>query len=162
MGFPQQAGYYLPAAAIPQPQRFFGQGQPVIRGGQPRWPQQGGRPQGQMMMAQNQFRQRVPNPRMNAGMQRPGGAPMMAPMMAARPGMPPQGMPQMPQVQPSVAGGAGVRANYKYTAGVRNVGGQVVQVTPQPAMPQTQAPQPAVFIQGKLLSKSYQKQPRSL
>merc|ERR1719178_474295 len=31
-------------------------------------------------------------------MQRPGGAPMMAPMMAARPGMPPQGMPQ---VQPN-------------------------------------------------------------
>merc|ERR1739844_678275 len=97
----------------------------------------------------NQFqRSRGPNPRMNfanmANMQRPGGAPMMAPMMAARPGMPPQGMPQMPQVQPSVAGGAGVRANYKYTAGVRNVGGQVVQVTPQPAMPQTQAPQPAV------------------
>jgi len=151
--FPQQPNYYSPAN-MPQPNvRFFGPGQPVIRGGQPRWPQQGGgRPQGQMMMPQHgggQFqRSRGPNPRMNmANMQRPGGAPMMAPMMTARPGMPPQGMPQV-QPNPNV-GGPNVRANYKYTAGVRNVaGGQVVPVAPQPVM-QPQAPQAAVFIQGQ-------------
>merc|ERR1739838_999033 len=133
-------------ANMPQPNvRFFGPGQPVIRGGQPRWPQQGGgRPQGQMMMPQhgNQFqRSRGPNPRMNmAQMQRPGGAPMMAPMMQARPGMPPQGMPQAPMANPNVR--PNVRANYKYTAGVRNVaGGQVVPVAPQPVVqPQGQEP----------------------
>merc|ERR1712190_283161 len=57
----------------------------------------------------------------------------------------------MPQVQPnvSVGGPGGVRANYKYTAGVRNVAGQVqVPVAPQPVM-QPQAPQAAVFIQGQ-------------
>merc|ERR1712080_74815 len=153
--FPQQPNYYSPAN-MPQPNvRFFGPGQPVIRGGQPRWPQQGGgRPQGQMMVPQhgggNQFqRSRGPNPRMNmANMQRPGGAPMMAPMMTARPGMPPQGMPQV-QPNPNVGVGANPRANYKYTAGVRNVaGGQVVPVAPQPVM-QPQAPQAAVFIQGQ-------------
>merc|ERR1711992_410287 len=76
--FPQQPNYYSPAN-MPQPNvRFFGPGQiPVRGGGQPRWPQQGGRPQGQMMMpGHNQFRSRGPNPRMNmANMQRPGGAP---------------------------------------------------------------------------------------
>merc|ERR1719422_2339816 len=132
---------------MPQPNvRFFGPGQIPVRGGQPRWPQQGGRPH-------NQFqRSRGPNPRMNmANMQRPTGAPMMAPMMAARPSMPPQGMPQgMPQVQPnaSVGGAPNLRANYKYTAGVRNVAGSVVPVAPQPVM-QPQAPQAAVFIQGQ-------------
>jgi len=151
--FPQQPNYYSPAN-MPQPNvRFFGPGQPVIRGGQPRWPQQGGgRPQGQMMMPQhgNQFqRSRGPNPRMNmAQMQRPGGAPMMAPMMQARPGMPPQGMPQAPMANPNVR--PNVQGNYKYTAGVRNVaGGQVVPVAPQPVMQQPQAPQAAVFIQGQ-------------
>jgi len=149
--FPQQPNYYSPAN-MPQPNvRFFGPGQiPVRGGGQPRWPQQGGRPQGQMMMpGHNQFRSRGPNPRMNmANMQRPGGAPMMAPMMAPRPGMPPQGMPQV-QPNVSVGGPGGVRANYKYTAGVRNVAGQVqVPVAPQPVM-QPQAPQAAVFIQGQ-------------
>ena len=85
-----------------------------------------------------------------ANMQRPGGAPMMAPMMAPRPGMPPQGMPQV-QPNVSVGGPGGVRANYKYTAGVRNVAGQVqVPVAPQPVM-QPQAPQAAVFIQGMLI-----------
>jgi polyadenylate-binding protein len=139
MGFPQQAGYYLPAA-LPQPQRFYGQGQPVIRGGQPRWPNQA--PQG-MMMPQQGMRARGPNPRMNMNnMQRP----MMAPMMA-RPGMPPQGMPAQGRSQPQ-PGGPGVRPNYKYTAGVRNATGQVVPVNPQPVM-QPQAPQPAVFIQGQ-------------
>jgi len=153
--FPQQPNYYSPAN-MPQPNvRFFGPGQPAIRGGQPRWPQQGGgRPQGQMMgMPQHagQFqRSRGPNPRMNmAQMQRPGGVPMMnVPMMTqARPGMPPQGM--VPQIQPNPNVAPNVRANYKYTAGVRNVaGGQVVPVAPQPVM-QPQAPQAAVFIQGQ-------------
>ena len=85
-----------------------------------------------------------------ANMQRPGGAPMMAPMMAARPGMPPQGMPQ---VQPNPGMAPNMRAsnaNYKYTAGVRNVAGSVVPVTPQPVM-QSQVPQAAVFIQGMSL-----------
>jgi len=69
-------------------------------------------------------------------------------MGAARPGMPPQGMPQV-QPNPNVGVGANPRANYKYTAGVRNVaGGQVVPVAPQPVM-QPQAPQAAVFIQGQ-------------
>jgi len=151
--FPQQQPNYY-AQGMPQPNvRFFGPGQIPVRGGQPRWPQQGGRPQGQMMMPHNQFqRSRGPNPRMNmANMQRPTGAPMMAPMMAARPGMPPQGIPQgMPQVQPnaSVGGAPNLRANYKYTAGVRNVAGSVVPVAPQPVM-QPQAPQAAVFIQGQ-------------
>ena len=90
-----------------------------------------------------------------ANMQRPGGAPMMAPMMTARPGMPPQGMPQV-QPNPNV-GGPNVRANYKYTAGVRNVaGGQVVPVAPQPVM-QPQAPQAAVFIQGMFFTHIYSK-----
>merc|ERR1711862_725795 len=70
----------------------------------------------------------------------PRGAPMMAPMMAPRPGMP-------PQVQ------GGVRGNYKYTAGVRNVAGgagqQVMNAAPQPVMQQPPQPQPAVFIQGQ-------------
>merc|ERR1711936_107305 len=62
--------------------------------------------------------------------------------------MPPQGMPQV-QPNPNVGVGANPRANYKYTAGVRNVaGGQVVPVAPQPVM-QPPQPQPAVFIQGQ-------------
>ena len=152
--FPQQQPNYYAQANMPQQPnvRFFAPGQMGVRGGQPRWPQQGGRPQGQMMMPNSQFqRSRGPNPRMNfanmANMQRPGGAPMMAPMMAARPGMPPQGMPQ---VQPNPGMAPNMRAtnaNYKYTAGVRNVAGSAVPVTPQPVM-QTQVPQAAVFIQG--------------
>merc|ERR1712238_266811 len=153
--FPQHhLNYYAQANMPQQPNvRFFAPGQMGVRGSQPRWPQQGGRPQGQMMMPNNQFqRTRGPNPRMNfanmANMQRPGGAPMMAPMMAARPGMPPQGMPQ---VQPNPGMAPQMRAtnaNYKYTAGVRNVAGSAVPVAPQPVM-QTQVPQAAVFIQGQ-------------
>ena len=93
--------------------RFFAPGQMGVRGGQPRWPQQGGRPQGQMMMPNSQFQSsRGPNPHMNfanmANMQRLG----VAPMMADRLGMPPQGMSQqgmppqgMPQVQPNYSAG---------------------------------------------------------
>merc|ERR1712012_212209 len=71
MGFPQQAGYYLPAA-IPQPQRFIGHNIAAVRGGQPRWQQpRGGGPQYSNQvnpgapMGQNQIRGgRGPNPRM--------------------------------------------------------------------------------------------------
>ena len=70
-----------------------------------------------------------------------------APMMGARPGMPPQAMPMQAQSGPT--GAAGVRANYKYTSGVRNATGQVVSVTPQQVIAQPPQPQPAVFIQGQ-------------
>ena len=70
-----------------------------------------------------------------------------APMMGARPGMPPQAMPMQAQSGPT--GVAGVRANYKYTSGVRNATGQVVSVTPQQVIAQPPQPQPAVFIQGQ-------------
>jgi polyadenylate-binding protein len=137
MGFPQQTGYFLPAA-MPQPQRFFGQPGGGQAGGmrpggmQPRWAQQ-------------------PQPRgMNPGMMGPkirgnrnqmmGGRPpmgppnpMMAPMMAARPGMPPQA--------------GNMRPNFKYTAGVRNVAGAPVMPPQATAMPQQ--PQAAVIIQGQ-------------
>jgi len=156
MGFPQQQ-YFLPAA-MPQPQRFFGAGQPQMRpGGVPRWAQQGqrhiqpnfgGAPQ---MRGQNRHQ----NNRMTGG--RPMGPnpmamPMnmnMAAMAAARPGMPPAG-----------ANPAGMRPNFKYTAGVRNVAGAPVmpaqqpgqapmQPQQQPQQQQQQPPQAAVFIQGQ-------------
>jgi len=163
MGFPQQAGYYLPAA-LPQPQRFFNtQHQSAMRGGQPRWPQQprAANPQNQMMMAPNQMRHRGPNPRMS-GVPRPPMPMQMQPMnaRAGGPGMTNMSVPQsmnpqgMPGMQPQNAQAGGVRANYKYTSGVRNVAGpgqQVVSVTPQQVMQQQQPPQPqpAVFIQGQ-------------
>merc|ERR1712008_316073 len=105
--FPQQQPNYYAQANMPQQPnvRFFAPGQMGVRGGQPRWPQQGGRPQGQMMMPNNQFqRTRGPNPRMNfanmANMQRPGGAPMMAPMMAPQPVM----QTQVPQAAVFIQG----------------------------------------------------------
>ena len=61
-----------------------------------------------------------------ANMQRPGGAPMMAPMMAARPGMPPQGMPQ---VQPNSS--AGMVPNLPRTPNLRR---DVTQETRQVAV----------------------------
>jgi len=70
-----------------------------------------------------------------------GPTPMMAPMMAPRPGMAP------PMANP------GVRPNFKYTAGVRNVAGAPtvqVPVQAQTAAPMQPAPpQAAVFIQGQ-------------
>lgn len=133
MGFPQQTGYFLPAT-IPQPQRFFGQPQALRPGMQPRWPQQQARPN---MMQGPHIRSK--GNKMMGG--RPMGPnPMMAPMMAAaaaqagvRPGMPPNAQ--------------GMRPNFKYTAGVRNVSGAPV-MAPQPA-PMNQQPQAAVFIQGQ-------------
>lgn len=115
--------------AIPQPQRFFNQGQAGIRPGvaQPRWPQQGrgaGPAGAHTMNMQTQFRgQRLGGPRMNQAMVRPiAGQPMM-PMLAARPGMPPQAMAQMqPQAVAAVATVQGQRgaSNYKYGPNVRN------------------------------------------
>ena len=147
MGFPQQTGYYVPA--LPQPQRFFNNPQVAMRATQPRWPQQPrGAPQpGQMMMPGASIRGPRGNPRMQMA-RAVAAAPVMAPMMP-RPGMPPQGMPQaQPPQQP------GVRQNYKYAPGVRNVAGQVVPaaaVPAQAAMPpqQPQQNQQSVLIQGQ-------------
>jgi len=133
MGLPQQTGYFFPTA-IPQqhPQRFMGQPQAFRPGMQPRWAQ----PRGMnpnMMMGQPQMRGNK-NPRM-MGIARPmGPAPMMAPM-TARPALPPN---------------AGMRPNFKYTAGVRNVTGAPVMPAQAavPMQPQQQ-PQAAVFIQGQ-------------
>ena len=128
MGFPQQGGYFMPA--IPQPQRFFSQGQAGMRPGvgQPRWPQQGrggGAAGAHMMGMQTPFRgQRQGAPRMSQAMVRPmPGQPTMMPIMAARPGMPPQAMAQMqPQAIAAVSAVQGQRgpANYKYGPNVRN------------------------------------------
>jgi len=148
MGFPQQAGYYLPAA-IPQPQRFIGHNIAAVRGGQPRWQQpRGGGPQYSNQvnpgapMGQNQIRGgRGPNPRM-AQVPRP----MMTPMPGMRPGMPPQAM----QGGPAANNNPNVRANYKYSSGVRNAPNQqVVSIAHPQVMPQPPQPQPAVFIQGQ-------------
>merc|ERR1712212_1458920 len=132
MGFPQQQ-YFLPAA-MPQPQRFFGaQPQGMRPGGVPRWAQQGQRHMqpnfagGAPQMGRGQNRHQ--NNKMMGGGRPMGPGPMampmnMAAMAAARPGMPPNA------VNP-----AGMRPNFKYTAGVRNVAGAPVM----PAQP-AQAP----------------------
>merc|ERR1711936_653693 len=125
MGFPQQTGYFLPAP-MPQPQRFFGQpqrffGQPQSMGGpaDARWAQQP----------------------IRGGRGKPQQMrPTMAPMMAPRPGMHP-----MP---PAAAAAAGMRPNFKYTPGVRNVAAPMA-AAPTPVMAQPPQPQPAVFIQGQ-------------
>merc|ERR1712054_47272 len=118
MGFPQQQ-YFLPAA-MPQPQRFFGaQPQGMRPGGVPRWAQQGQRHMqpnfagGAPQMGRGQNRHQ--NNKMMGGGRPMGPGPMampmnMAAMAAARPGMPPNA------VNP-----AGMRPNFKYTSGVRNV-----------------------------------------
>merc|ERR1739844_797639 len=127
MGFPQQQ-YFLPAAR-PQPQRFFGaQPQGMRPGGVPRWAQQGQRHMqpnfaGAPQMGRGQNRHQ--NNKMMGGGRPMGPGPMampmnMAAMAAARPGMP-----------PNVATPAGMRPNFKYTAGVRNVAGAPVM----PAQP---------------------------
>merc|ERR1712156_408664 len=87
------------------------------------------------------------NNKMMGGGRPMGPGPMAMPMnMAAamaRPGMPPQ-----------AANPAGMRPNFKYTSGVRNVAGapvmpaQAAQAPMQPQQPQ-QPPQAAVFIQGQ-------------
>ena len=119
--------------------RFFGPGQIPVRGGQPRWSQQGSHPQGQMMMPNSQLqRSRGPNPCMNfANTYWPG----VAPMRAYRPGMPPQGMlpqnmspqgmpPQgMSQVHPNYS--AGMAPNLSRTPNLRS---DVTQETRQVAV----------------------------
>merc|ERR1711981_46709 len=158
MGFPQQQ-YFLPAA-MPQPQRFFGAQPQGMRpgGGVPRWAQQGQRhiqpnfAGGAPQMGRGQNRHQ--NNKMMGGGRPMGPGPMahtmpmnMAAMAAAaaRPGMP-----------PNVANPAGMRPNFKYTSGVRNVAGapvmpaQPAQAPMPPQQPQQQQPpQAAVFIQGQ-------------
>jgi len=146
MGFPQQS-FYLPAA-MPQPQRFFGHQPQAMRPGmQPRWAQPQPRGMQPNMMGGPQGGPGGPmkgNRNQNKMMTRPMGPnPMgMPPMMAARPGMPPN------------AANAGVRPNFKYTAGVRNVAGGPVGMPPQAVAsaavpPMAQQPQAAVFIHGQ-------------
>jgi len=158
MGFPQQQ-YFLPAA-MPQPQRFFGAQPQGMRpgGGVPRWAQQGQRhiqpnfAGGAPQMGRGQNRHQ--NNKMMGGGRPMGPGPMahtmpmnMAAMAAAaaRPGMP-----------PNAANPAGMRPNFKYTSGVRNVAGapvmpaQPAQAPMPPQQPQQQQPpQAAVFIQGQ-------------
>merc|ERR1712165_200637 len=152
MGFPQQQ-YFLPAA-MPQPQRFFGaQPQGMRPGGVPRWAQQGQRhiqpnfAGGAPQMGRGQNRHQ--NNKMMEGGRPMGPGPMAMPMnmaaMAAAAARPPQ-----------AANPAGMRPNFKYTSGVRNVAGapvmpaQAAQAPMQPQQPQQQQPpQAAVFIQGQ-------------
>jgi len=156
MGFPQQQ-YFLPAA-MPQPQRFFGAQPQGMRpgGGVPRWAQQGQRhiqpnfAGGAPQMGRGQNRHQ--NNKMMGGGRPMGPGPMAMPMnmaamaaAAARPGMP-----------PNAANPAGMRPNFKYTSGVRNVAGapvmpaQPAQAPMPPQQPQQQQPpQAAVFIQGQ-------------
>merc|ERR1711913_161226 len=140
MGSPQQTGYFLPAP-MPQPQRFFGQPQRFF-----------GQPQGMPGAADARWAQQ---PRMAAG--QPGlfqqpvrgrGAPnkvprQMAPMMAPRPGM--HAMPPAA----AHAAAAGMRPNFKYTQGVRNVAAPMAAPAAPQVMAQPPQPQPAVFIQGQ-------------
>jgi len=141
MGFPQQTGYFLPAPMpqpqarfFGQPQRFFGQPQAGMPGADARWAQQP-RMAGQPGLLQQPVRGRGA-PKNNM---RPGVAPMMAP----RPGMHP-----MPPAAAVAAANAGMRANFKYTPGVRNVAAPMA-AAPTPVMAQPPQPQPAVFIQGQ-------------
>merc|ERR1712020_689431 len=67
---------------------------------------------------------------------------MGAPMMAPRPGM--HAMPPAA----AAAAAAGMRPNFKYTPGVRNVAAPMA-AAPTPVMAQPPQPQPAVFIQGQ-------------
>merc|ERR1711941_141508 len=134
MGFPQQTGYFLPAP-MPQPQRFFGQPQRFF-----------GQPQGMPGAADARWAQQ---PRMAAGqpglLQQPvrgRGAPnkvprQMAPMMAPRPGM--HAMPPAAaHAAAAQAAAAGMRPNFKYTQGVRNVAAPMAA----PAAPQVMAQPP--------------------
>merc|ERR1711936_747536 len=130
MGFPQQTGYFLPAP-MPQPQRFFGQPQRFF-----------GQPQGMPGAADARWAQQ---PRMAAGqpglLQQPvrgRGAPnkvprQMAPMMAPRPGM--HAMPPAAAHAAAAAAAAGMRPNFKYTQGVRNVAAPMA-AAPTPVMAQ--------------------------
>jgi len=142
MGFPQQTGYFLPAP-MPQPQRFFGQpqrffGQPQSMGGpaDTRWAQQPRMAAGQPGLLQQPIRGGRGKPQQMR--------PTMAPMMAPRPGM----HPMPPAAAAAAAAAAGMRPNFKYTPGVRNVAAPMA-AAPTPVMAQPPQPQPAVFIQGQ-------------
>jgi len=142
MGFPQQTGYFLPAP-MPQPQRFFGQpqrffGQPQSMGGpaDARWAQQPRMAAGQPGLLQQPIRGGRGKPQQMR--------PTMAPMMAPRPGM----HPMPPAAAAAAAAAAGMRPNFKYTPGVRNVAAPMA-AAPTPVMAQPPQPQPAVFIQGQ-------------
>jgi polyadenylate-binding protein len=143
MGFPQQTGYFLPAP-MPQPQRFFGQPQRFF--GQPqagmapqdaRWAQQPRMAAGQPGLLQQPIRGRGAPNKMR---------PTMPQMMAPRPGMHP--MPPAAAAA-AAAAAAGMRPNFKYTPGVRNVANVPMAAAPAPVMAQPPQPQPAVFIQGQ-------------
>merc|ERR1739844_757325 len=99
-------------------------------------------------------------PRMAAGqpglLQQPvrgRGAPnkvprQMAPMMAPRPGM--HAMPPAAaHAAAAQAAAAGMRPNFKYTQGVRNVAAPMAAPAAPQVMAQPPQPQPAVFIQGQ-------------
>merc|ERR1739847_95670 len=142
MGFPQQTGYFLPAP-MPQPQRFFGQpqrffGQPQSMPGaaDARWAQQPRMAAGQPGLLQQPVRGGRGKPQQMR--------PTMAPMMAPRPGM----HPMPPAAAAAAAAAAGMRPNFKYTPGVRNVAAPMA-AAPTPVMAQPPQPQPAVFIQGQ-------------
>lgn len=154
MGYPQQGGFYVPAA--PQHQRFFAQSQQGIRGVQPRWQQARGGPGGPQLNFQGQFR--GPRPAGGAGgvrvaqmqMRPMSGQPMMPIMTAARPAMQPgQPMAAMPQTMMAVAAQQRGGNQYKYSPNVRNPP-QMIAAIPQmqPTMAQ-QMPQAAVLIQGQ-------------
>jgi len=162
MGFPQQQ-YFLPAA-MPQ-QRFFGaQPQGMRQGGVPRWAQQGQRhiqpnfAGGAPQMGRGAPRHPA-NKYIGGGGRPMGPGPMAMPMnMAAMQAAAAQ-QQQRPGMPPQAANPAGMRPNFKYTAGVRNVAGApVMPGQPQPGQPmqpqppqqqQPPAPQAAVFIQGQ-------------
>ena len=128
--FPQQQPNYYAQANLPQQNvRFFGSGRIPVRRGQPHRSQQGGHPQGQMMMPNSQFqRSRGPNPRMNfANTYWPGVAPMRTDRLGMLPqDMPPQGMPQ---VQPNSS--AGLVPNLPRTPNLRR---DITQETRQVAV----------------------------
>merc|ERR1719510_861314 len=143
MGFPQQTGYFLPAMAPQLPQRFLGNNPQGMRPGMtPRWAQA----QPRQMQPNLMGAPAVPHIRGNRHQKLmsggPGGRPMgpsamMGPIMAPRPGMAP------PPANP------GMRPNFKYTAGVRNVAGAPAVQARSAAPMQPAPPQAAVFIQGQ-------------
>merc|ERR1712110_599568 len=135
MGFPQQTGYFLPAP-MPQPQRFFGQPQSMGGPADARWAQQPRMASGQPGLLQQPIRGGRGKPQQMR--------PTMAPMMAPRPGM----HPMPPAAAAAAAAAAGMRPNFKYTPGVRNVAAPMA-AAPTPVMAQPPQPQPAVFIQGQ-------------
>merc|ERR1711988_1890523 len=113
---------------MPQPQRFFGQPQRFF-----------GQPQGMPGAADARWAQQPLR-----GRGAPNKVPrQMAPMMAPRPGM--HAMPPAA----AHAAAAGMRPNFKYTQGVRNVAAPMAAPAAPQVMAQPPQPQPAVFIQGQ-------------